>query len=177
MDYNPKMPSPFISNSFDQKDNKLINNNNQEAGNPETYCPTAPKYNSSNIARPENTNTSLLNLSSVLVASYKCIEPSITSNAENPINWPNTFMENRNHHEKSIAYEANAIGDYFSKELENSTKEINSNEIVHHGAYGATETESGNPENVQNQKDELKSRSSIVSAQPENSNYSVNMES
>ena len=71
MDYNPKMPSPFISNSFDQKDNKVIDNNNQEAGNPETYCPTAPKYNSSNIARPENTNTSLLNLSSVLVASYK----------------------------------------------------------------------------------------------------------
>ena len=70
MDYNPKMPSPFISNSFDQKYNKVIDNNNKEAGNPETYCPTAPKYNSSNIARPENTNTSLLNLSSVLVASY-----------------------------------------------------------------------------------------------------------
>ena len=177
MDYNPKMPSPFISNSFDQKDNKLIDNNNQEAGNPETYCPTAPKYNGPNIARPENTNTSLLNLSSVLVASYKCIEPSITSNAENPMNWPNAFMENRNQHEKSTVYEANTIGDYFSKDLENSTKEINSNEIVHHEASGAIITQSGNPENVQNQKDVLKSRSSFVSAQPENSNYGVNMES
>ena len=93
------------------------------------------------------------------------------------MNWPNSFMENRIPHEKSIVYEANMIGDYFSKELENSTKEINSNEIVHHEASGETKTQSENPENVQNQTDEFKSRSSLVSAQPENSNYSVNMES
>ena len=179
MDYNLKMPSPFISNSFDHKENKLINNNNPDAGNPESYTTPIPKYNGSNIARPENANTSLLNLSSVLVASYKCIEPNTASNADSNINWHNSFMANLNQQEKPLMYEATQkTGEnYFCKNFISSEKEVNSNNSIQPEVSGISTTLSATSENIPNEEAPLKRRSSYISAQNENSNYCIEMES
>ena len=165
--------------SREEHENELINNNNPDAGNPESYATPVPKYNGSNIAIPENANTSLLNLSSVLVASYKCIEPNTASNAENNINWQNSFIANLNQQEKPLMYEANQRNgeNYFCKNFIGSEKEVNSNISIQPEVSGITTTLSGTSENIPNEEIPLKRRSSYISAQNENSNYCIEMES
>ena len=180
MDYNPKMPSPFFSNSFHQRESKLVNNNNHnEAGNQESFSFPVQKYSSSNISRGEAPNTSLLNLSSVLVASYKCIEPNLISNTETHINWLTPFNKSHSHQERSLTYDADTSGrgNYFSENFENAGKEVNSNSVIRPELKGHSTTQSGNSEHVQNQEDPLKRYSSTLATQIENSNSCIEMES
>ena len=84
-----------------------------------------------------NTDSSLLKLSSVLVASYKCIDqnPSMVTKETN-IHWQSPLMENTQSRKSPLNCDMTfeCSGDYTFNDFQNSHQEVNSNNIIESGS-------------------------------------------
>jgi hypothetical protein len=85
----------------------------------------------------ETTDSSLLKLSSVLVASYNCIDqtPSVV-NKETNINWQIPLMENTQSRKSPLNCDMNSerSKEYPLNVYQNSNAEVNSNNIIELGS-------------------------------------------
>jgi hypothetical protein len=119
--------------------NECLNNNNDNGEDWESASPqNVPKINTSNLSSDmETTDSSLLKLSSVLVASYNCIDqtPSVV-NKETNINWQIPLMENTQSRKSPLNCDMNSerSKEYPLNVYQNSNAEVNSNNIIELGS-------------------------------------------
>ena len=135
--YNPERSNFFKPGPASNIENKFLNNNYNNGEDWEPVSPQAPKINTSNLSSDMDTDNSLLKLSSVLVASYNCIDqnPSVVPKETN-VNWQIPLMENTQSRKSAMNGDLTSerSEDYALNAFQNLNAEVNSNNIIESGS-------------------------------------------
>ena len=135
--YNPERSNFFKPEHVSNIENQCLNNNNDNGEDWGPVSPHVPKNNTSNLSSDIDTDSSLLKLSSVLVASYNCIDqnPSMVTKETN-IHWQNPLMENTQSRKSPLNCDMTSerSEDYTLNAFQNSNAEVNSNNIIESGS-------------------------------------------